>query len=73
MPAGAEKSWAAALKNKQLLAAVCLQRLYFEIGHWQRDFLIDRMTARGRKHVPNSRGWRPLTARLRTFGANFSH
>jgi hypothetical protein len=47
-PAGAEKSWAAALKNKQLLAAVCLQQLYFETGHWQRDFLIDRMTADGR-------------------------
>jgi hypothetical protein len=46
--AGAEKLWAAALKSKQLLAAVRLQQLYFETGHWQRDFLIDPMTARGR-------------------------
>jgi hypothetical protein len=46
--AGSEKPWAAALKIKQLLAAVCLQHLYFETGRWQCDFLADQMTAMGR-------------------------
>jgi hypothetical protein len=48
-PARAEKPRAAALKSKQLLAAGRLQQLYFETGHWQRDFLIDRTTATGPK------------------------
>jgi hypothetical protein len=48
---GAEKPWAAALKNKQLLAAVCLQQLYFETGRWQFDFLANQMTAKGRRQA----------------------
>jgi hypothetical protein len=47
-PAGAEKLWAAALKSKQLLAAVCLRQLYFETGRWRCDFLVNQMTAMGR-------------------------
>jgi hypothetical protein len=45
---GAEKPWAAALKSKQLLAAVCLQQLYFKTGRWQCDFLANQKTAMGR-------------------------